>query len=83
MNLRISKKHARGATRDGSTNCPVARALIDVDFTDLNGNVSVDVNMVVGPRVLIPSAKLRRAIFDWDRGKKFKLGVYRLSEAKK
>ena len=85
MDLKISKKHSRGARREDVCHCPAARAFKDAGFE----NVEVEGDFVtfgaedgaVNSHPL--PGTLRKAITDYDDGQSFRLGTYRIAGLRK
>lgn len=76
MDLTITKKHTRYARRQQSNHCPTARAFRDVGFKTVSvGNETVMLNWEVYD---LPET-LKKAIDEFDSGKPFRSGTYRIA----
>ena len=76
MDLVISAKHTSRASRGDGQRCPTYRALRDAGFEGVyvdNTYVTVD-----GKNYKMPKT-LTKAINEFDDGKAFKLGTYRIA----
>jgi len=76
MDLMIGRNHTRGARRGDFTACPTARALKAAGFKSvevLDDRITVD-----GETYELPST-LANAIQNFDQGKPFKIGKYRIA----
>lgn len=89
MDITINKKHAHYARRENLTSCPAARAFrcagfkgveVDGDYVEFITKTENDGDDTVS--YALPKT-LRDAIRDFDSGKPFRLGTYRIAGLRK
>lgn len=84
MDLRINRAHARLGHRSNGESCPTAVALRCAGFTEIYvGNTTIKIGDWVNQRSFNIPRGLRNAIANFDEGKPFKVGTYRISGLKR